>query len=82
MHAICLQGIDGSRARVMFIQIAKSADRKARTTAHAGSEYVFCLKYSHCCVYFSVLELLQPVTPENPLGRPRMRSGYPNQETK
>ena len=30
----------------------------------------FFLKCSHCCVYFSVLELLQPVTPGNPLSRP------------
>ena len=29
-----------------------------------------CLKCSHCCVYFSVLELLQPVTSGNPLSRP------------
>ena len=36
----------------------------------AGLEYVFCLKCSHCCVYFSVLELLQPVTPGNPLNQP------------
>ena len=27
-------------------------------------------KCSHCCVYFSVLESLQPVTPGNPLSRP------------
>ena len=46
--------------RVVFIQIAKCADRRVRTMGHAGSEYVFCLKCSHCCVYFSVLELLQP----------------------
>ena len=49
--------------RVVFIQIAKCTDRRARTMGHVGSEYVFCLKCSHCCVYFSVLELLQPVTP-------------------
>ena len=72
MDAICLQGIDGSRARVVFIQIAKCADRRARTMGHVGSEYVFCLECSHCCVYFSVLELLQPVTPGNPLSRPRL----------
>ena len=35
-----------------------------------GIRNVFCLKCSHCCVYFSVLELLQPVTPGNPLSRP------------
>ena len=70
MGATCLQGIDGSRARVVFIQIAKCADRRARTMEHAGSEYVFCLKCSHCCVYFSVLELLYTVTPGNPLTRP------------
>ena len=58
MDAICLQGIDGSRARAVFIQIAKWADRRARTMGDAGSEYVFYLKYSHRCVYFSVLELL------------------------
>ena len=51
--------------RVVFIQIAKCADRRARTMGHAGSEYVFCLKCYHCCVYFSVLQLLQPVTPVN-----------------
>ena len=56
--------------RVMFIQIAKCANRRARTMGHAGSECVFCLKCSHCCFYFSVLELLQPVTPGNPLSRP------------
>ena len=56
--------------RVVFIQIAKRADRRARTMGHAGSEYVFCLKCSHCCVNFRVLELLQPVTPGNPLNRP------------
>ena len=56
MDIICLQNI-GGRARVVFIQIAKWADRRARTMRHAGSEYVFCLKCSHCCVYFSVLEL-------------------------
>ena len=70
MDAICLQGIDGSRGRVVFIQIAKCINRKARTMGHAGSEYVFCLKCSHCCVYFSVLELLQPVTRGNPLSWP------------
>ena len=70
MDAICPQGIDGSRARVVFIQIAKCADRRARIMGHAGSKYVFCLKCSHCCVYLSVLELLQPVTPGNPLSRP------------
>ena len=47
---------------------------------------VFCLKCSHCCVYLSVLELLQPVTPGNrsagPIGRLWVRAGYPNQETK
>ena len=56
--------------RAVFIQIAKCADCRARTMGHAGSENVFCLKCSHCCVYFSVLELLQPVTPGNPLSRP------------
>ena len=56
--------------RVLFIQIAKCAERMARTMEHAGSEYVFCFKCSHCCVYFSVLELLQPVTTGNPLSRP------------
>ena len=35
-----------------------------------GIRNVFCLKCSHCCVYFSVLELLQPVIPGNPLSRP------------
>ena len=35
-----------------------------------GIRNVFCLKCSHCSVYFSVLELLQPVTPGNPLSRP------------
>ena len=35
-----------------------------------GIRNVFCLKCSYCCVYFSVLELLQPVTPGNPLSRP------------
>ena len=70
MDVICLQGIDGSRARVVFIQNAKCADRKACTMGHAGSEYVYCLKCSHCCVYVSDLELLQPVTPGNPLSRP------------
>ena len=35
-----------------------------------GIRNVFCLKCSHCCVYFSVLELLQPGTPGNPLSRP------------
>ena len=55
--------------QVVFVQIAKCADRRARTMGHAGSEYVFCLKCSHCCVYFSVLELLQPVTPGYPLSR-------------
>ena len=40
MDIICLQGIDGSRTRVVFIQIAKCADRRARTMWHAGSEYV------------------------------------------
>ena len=68
MDATYLQGIDGSHAWVVFIQIAKCADRRARTMGHAGSEYVFCLKCSHC-VYFSVVELLQPVTPGNPLSR-------------
>ena len=56
--------------RVVFIQIAKCADRRARTMGHTGLEYVFCLKCTHCCVHFSVLELLQPVTPGNPLSRP------------
>ena len=56
--------------RVVFIQIAKCADRRARTMGHAGSKYVLCLKCSHACVYFSVLELLQPVTPGKPLSRP------------
>ena len=31
MDAICLQGIDGSLAQVVFIQIAKCADHRART---------------------------------------------------
>ena len=70
MDAICLQGIDRSRPQVVFIQTVRCADRRARTMGHAGSENVFCLKCSHCCVYFSVLELLQPVTPRNPLRRP------------
>ena len=48
MDAICLLSIDGSRAPVVFIQIAKCANRRARTMGHAGSEYVFCLKCSHC----------------------------------
>ena len=69
MNGICLQGIDGSRARVVFIQIAKCADPRACTMGHVGSEYMFCLKCSHCRVYFDVLELLQPVTPGNPLSR-------------
>ena len=54
--------------RVVFIQIAKCADHRARAMGHAGSET--CLKCSHCCVNLSVLELLQPVTPANPLSRP------------
>ena len=60
----------------------------ARIMGHAGSGYVFCMKCSHCCVYFSVLELHQPVTPGNPLSRPhwpasdRVSLGYPSQETK
>ena len=53
MDIICLQNI-GGRAHVLFIQIAKCADRRARTMGHAGSEYVFCLKCSHCCVYFII----------------------------
>ena len=57
-----------------FVQIAKCADNRARTMGHAGSEYVFCLQCSYCCVYFSVLELLQPVTPENPLSWPHWPS--------
>ena len=56
--------------RIVFIQIAKCTDRRDRTMGHAGSDYVFCLKCSHCCVYFTVLELLQPVPPGNPFGRP------------
>ena len=48
------------------LRLYKCTDRKARTMGHAGSEYVFCLKSSHCCV----LELLQPVTTGNPLSRP------------
>ena len=47
-----------------------------------GIRHVFCLKCSHCCVYLSFLELLQPVTPGNPLGQLWVRAGYPNQETK
>ena len=70
MDAICLQGIDGSRAFVVFIQIAKCTDHRARTMGHAGSEYVFCLKCFHCGVNFGVLGLLQPVTPGKPLSRP------------
>ena len=69
MNAFYPQGIDGRRVRVVYIQIAKCADRRARAMGHAGSEYVFCMKCSHCCVYFSVLELLQSVTPGNPLSR-------------
>ena len=69
MNGICLQGIDGSRARVVFIQITKCSDPRACTMGHVGSEYMFCLKCSHCRVYFDVLELLQPVTPGNPLSR-------------
>ena len=56
--------------RVVFIQIAKYADPRASTMGQAGSENVFGLKCSHCCVYFSVLELLQPVTPGIRLSRP------------
>ena len=37
LDIICLQGI-GGRERVVFIQIAKCADRRARTMGHAGSE--------------------------------------------
>ena len=37
MDIICLQGI-GGRERVVFIQIAKCADRRARTMGHAGSQ--------------------------------------------
>ena len=74
MDAICLQGIDRSHVRVVFIHIAKCADRRARTMGHVGSEYVFCLE---CCVYFSVLELLQPVTPGNPLSRPHWPASGP-----
>ena len=62
--------------RVVFIQIAKCTDRWARTMGHAGSQYVFRLECSHCCVYFSVLELLQPVTPGNPLSRSRPLAGF------
>ena len=57
MDAVCVQCIDGSRARVVFVQTTKCADRTARTMGHAGSAVV-CLKCFHCCVYFSVLELL------------------------
>ena len=49
MDIICLQGIDGSRTRVVLIQIAKCADHRARTMWHAGSEYV---------VFFKMLSLL------------------------
>ena len=51
-------------------KLRKCADCRARTMGHAGSEYMFCLKCSHCCVSFNALELLQPVTPGNPLSRP------------
>ena len=37
MDIICLQGI-GGRERVVFIQIAKCADRRSPTMGHAGSE--------------------------------------------
>ena len=50
MDAIYLHGIDGSRAWIVYIQIAKCADRKAHTMGQVGSEYMFCLKCSHCCV--------------------------------
>ena len=57
--------------RVVFIQIAKCADRRARTIGHAGSETCFVWNaLTVCCVYFSVLELLQSATPGNPLSRP------------
>ena len=36
MDAVCLQGINGSRARVVFIQIVKCAYRRACTKGYAG----------------------------------------------
>ena len=57
--------------RVVFIQIAKCADRRARTMGHAGPETCFVWNaLIVCCVYFSVLELLQSATPGNQLSRP------------
>ena len=69
--------------RVVFIHAMRWS--QGPHNGACGIRNVFCLKCSHCCVYFSVLEMLQPVTPGNPLSpidRLWVRAGYPNQETK
>ena len=69
--------------RVVFIHAMRWS--QGPHNGACGIRNVFCLKCSHCCVYLSVLEMLQPVTPGNPLSpidRLWVRAGYPNQETK
>ena len=52
MDIICLQGI-GGRERVVFIQIAKCADRRARTRGHAGSVLFEMLTVVFILVFWS-----------------------------
>ena len=70
--------------RVVFIQIAKCADRRSRTMGHAGSEtwfvwnaltVVFVLVFWSCSSQWP-----QGTRSASPIGRPWVRAGYPNQE--
>ena len=72
--------------RVVFIQIAKCADRRARTMGHAGSET--CFVWNDLTVVF-ILEFWsyssqwpQGTRSADPIGRLWVRAGYPKQETK
>ena len=72
--------------RVVFIQIAKCADCRARTMGHAGSETCFvwnALTVVFILVFWSCSsQWPQGTRSAGPIGRLRVRAGYPSQETK
>ena len=72
--------------RVVFIQIAKCADRRARTMRHAGSETCFvwnALIVEFILVFWSCSsQWPQGTRSAGPIGRLWVRACYPNQETK